>query len=407
MNCFHACIHAHTHHHVYRTLYTLMFFFYDKPLVHMCMYTFTIACMYSLRTCSCIQSMCSVIANTNICASSTTTDLLMFHELFPCKYSCAYSPSCAQNIVHWMFFFYDKLIVHMCMYTFTIACMYPMHTCSCIHSMFSVHASTDICASSMTTDRLMFHEVFPCKYSCACSSACAHNIVHSNRFLLWQTCSTHVHLHFHHCLHAFTASMFMYSLDVFRSCNYQHLCIVYDNRSMFHQLFPCKYPCAYSSSCAQNIVHSNVFLLWQTRSTHVLVYFHHCCMYSLHACSCIHSMCSVHANTNICASSTTTDLLMFHELFPCKYSCAYSSSCAQNIVHSNVFLLWQTSSTHVHVYFHHCMHVFTAFLFMYSLHVFNACEYRHLCVVHDNRSTDVPWSVSMQILMRILISLCT
>ena len=134
INCFHANIHAHTHHHVHRTLYTVMFFFDDK------------------------------------------------------------------------------LIVHMFMYTFTIACIYPMHACSFIHSMFSVHACTDICASSMTTDRLMFHEVFPCKYSCAYSSACAHNIVHSNRFLLWQTCSTPVHLHFHHCLHVFTACMFMYSL---------------------------------------------------------------------------------------------------------------------------------------------------------------------------------------------------
>ena len=100
MNCFHASIHAHTHHHVHKTLYILMFFFYDKLLVHMCRCTFSIACMYSLRTCSCIHSMCSVHANTNICASSTTTDLLVLHELFPCKYSSAYSPSCAQSNVH-------------------------------------------------------------------------------------------------------------------------------------------------------------------------------------------------------------------------------------------------------------------------------------------------------------------
>ena len=181
MNCFHASIHAHTHHHVHRTLYTLMFFFYDKLLVHMCIYTFTIACLYSLRTCSCIHSMCSVHANTNMCASSTTTDLLMFHELFPCKYSCAYSSTCAQSNVQY------------------------------------------------------------------------------NVFLLWQTCSTHVHLYFHNCLHVFTACMFMYSLHVFSACKCQHICIVYDNRSMFHELFPCKYSCAYSSSCAQNIVHSNFF----------------------------------------------------------------------------------------------------------------------------------------------------
>ena len=32
-------------------------------------------------------------------------------------------------------------------------------------------------------------------------------------------------------------------------------------------------------------------------------------------------------------------------------------------------------STHVHLYFHHCLHVFTAYMFMYSLHVFSACKY--------------------------------
>ena len=57
MNCFHACIHAHTYHHVHRTLYTVMFFFYDKFVVHMCIYTFNIACMYSLHTYSCIHCM--------------------------------------------------------------------------------------------------------------------------------------------------------------------------------------------------------------------------------------------------------------------------------------------------------------------------------------------------------------
>ena len=74
MNCFHACIHSHTHHHVHRTLYTVMFFFYDKLVVHTCIYTFTIACMYSLHTCSCIHSMFSVHASTNIhvCASCAT-----------------------------------------------------------------------------------------------------------------------------------------------------------------------------------------------------------------------------------------------------------------------------------------------------------------------------------------------
>ena len=76
MNCFHASIHEHTHHHVHKSLYTLMFFFYDKLVVYMCIkiYTFTIACMYSLHAYSRVHCMFSVHASTNICASSTTTD---------------------------------------------------------------------------------------------------------------------------------------------------------------------------------------------------------------------------------------------------------------------------------------------------------------------------------------------
>ena len=60
-----------------------------------------------------------------------------------------------------MCFFYDKLVVHMSIYTFAIACMYSLDAFSCIHSMFSVHTITDICASSTTTERLLFHEMFP------------------------------------------------------------------------------------------------------------------------------------------------------------------------------------------------------------------------------------------------------
>ena len=134
--------------------------------------------------------------------------------------------------------------------------------------------------------------------------------------------------------------MFMYSLHVFSACMYQHLCVVYDNRLMFYKLFPCKYSCAYSSLCAQSIVHTNIFF-YDKLVVHMCMYtFTIACMYSLHACSCIHSMCLVHARTNMSASSTTSyNRSMFHELFPCKYSCAYSSSCAQNTVHSNFFLL--------------------------------------------------------------------
>ena len=176
MNCFHASIHAHTHHNVHRVLHTLMFFIYDKLVQHMCMYTFTIACMYSLHACLCIHSMFSVYASTNICASSTTTDR--------CSINCFHASIHAHTHHHvprrlytLMFFFYDKLVVHMCIYTFTIACMYSLHGCSCIHSIISVPTSTNICASSTTIDRLMFHELFPCKYSWAYSSTCAQNIV--------------------------------------------------------------------------------------------------------------------------------------------------------------------------------------------------------------------------------------
>ena len=127
MNCFHANIHAHTHHHVHITLYTLMFFFYDKLVVHMYIYTFTIACMYSLHECSCIHSMFLDRATTNISASSTTTD--------QCSMNCFHASIRAHTHHHvhrtlytLMFFFYDKLVAHMCMYTFTIvACIHCIH----------------------------------------------------------------------------------------------------------------------------------------------------------------------------------------------------------------------------------------------------------------------------------------
>ena len=126
--------------------------------------------------------------------------------------------------------FYDKLVVHMCIYTFSIACMYSVHSCSCIHSMFSVHTITDICASSTTTERLLFHGIFPwivymqvfmriliimCTYYCT----------------LYYRCRTHLHEYFHHCLHVFTACILMYSIHVFSPCKYQYICIVYDIRS--------------------------------------------------------------------------------------------------------------------------------------------------------------------------------
>ena len=102
INCLHASIHAHTHHHVHKLLHTILSLFLLKIVVHMCLYTFTIACTYSLHACSCIHSMFSVHISTTISASSTTTDRLMFHELFTCMYSCAYSSSCAHTIAHYI-----------------------------------------------------------------------------------------------------------------------------------------------------------------------------------------------------------------------------------------------------------------------------------------------------------------
>ena len=87
----------------------------------------------------------------------------------------------------------------------------------------------------------------------------------------------------------------------FSACKYQYICIVYDNRSTDVPLIvPCKYSCAYSSSCPHTIAHRIVVVYVNNCSTHMRVYFHHC----LHACSYIHSMFSVHTITNISSSST-------------------------------------------------------------------------------------------------------
>ena len=144
-----------------------------------------------------------------------------------------------------------------------------------------------------------------------------------------------MHLHFLHCLHVFTACMFVYSLHVFSAYNHQH----------------------------------NVHRLRQPND---------CC-----------------------------SMKCFHELFTCKYSCAYSSSCAHIIAHYIVVVFVKNCSTHLHEYFHHCLHVFTACMFMYSLHVFSPCEYQYLCIVYDNRSTEVPLIVPMQVSMYILLIMCT
>ena len=128
-------------------------------------------------------------------------------------------------------------------------------------------------------------------------------------------------------------------------------------------------------------------------------------MYSVHPCfQCIQSPTYVHRlrQPNDCCS-----MKCFHELFTCKYSCAYSSSCAHIIAHYIVVVFVKNCSTHLHEYFHHCLHVFTACMFMYSLHVFSPCKYQYICIVYDNRSTEVPLIVPMHVSMYILLIMCT
>ena len=141
-------------------------------------------CLYA---CSCIHSMFSVHTITNISSSSTINRSTDVPSIVPMQVSMRILLIMCTNHCT---LFYDKLVVDMCIYTLAIACMYSLHACTFIHSMFSVHACscfysmfsvhtiTNICASSTTTDRLMFHELFPCKYSCAYSSSCAHTIAH-------------------------------------------------------------------------------------------------------------------------------------------------------------------------------------------------------------------------------------
>ena len=223
--------------------------------------------------------------------------------------------------------------------------------------------------------------------------------------------STHVHLHFRHCLHVFTAfmfmyslhvfsaSLFMYSLHVFSANNHRHMCIVYDNRTTvvpWNLSMNCLHASihAYTHHHVHILLHTILSLFLLTIVVHICMNtFTIVCMYSLHACSCIHSMFSVHVSTNISASYTTTDRLMYQYLFPCKYSCAYSSSCAHIIVHSNVFLVWLTCSTHVHLYVSHCLHVFTACMFMYSLLVFSACLFMYSLQVLVHVSANISASL--------------
>ena len=57
----------------------------------------------------------------------------------------------------------------------------------------------------------------------------------------------------------------------------------------------------------------------------------------------------------------TCNRLMLHELFPC----AYFTSCAQNAVNFIAVIFITNCRTHVHLYFHHCLHVFIVCMFMF------------------------------------------
>ena len=197
---------------VHRTLYTVIFFFYDKLIVHMGMYTFTIACMYPMHVCSCIHSMFSVHANTDICASSMTTDRLKFHDCFHANIHAHTHQLVHITLYTLIVFFYDKLVVHMCIYTFIIACMYLLHACSCIHSRFLDRATTNISASSTTTDQ--------------CSINCFHASIHA-----------HTHHHMHRTL--YTLMFFFYDKLVAHMCMYTFTIVACIHCMHVHVFTPC------------------------------------------------------------------------------------------------------------------------------------------------------------------------
>ena len=145
-----------------------MCFFYDKLVVHMSIYTFTIACMYSLDAFSCIHSMFSV--HHYVFSAYNHRDMCIVYDnrttVVPRNVSInwlhasihAHTHHHVHILLHTILsLFLLKIVVHICMNTFTIVCMYSLHACSCIHSMFSVHVNTNISASYTTTDRLRFH----------------------------------------------------------------------------------------------------------------------------------------------------------------------------------------------------------------------------------------------------------
>ena len=129
-------------------------------------------------------------------------------------------------------------------------------------------------------------------------------------------------------------------------------------------------------------------------------------MFSLHACACIHSMCAKHASCFHASNRAHTYhhvhgvdfitncsahvklyfdncLYVFRAFTPCCHSMQVVSM--RVIVHI-LIIMWTEyctlycsffitkCSTHVKVYFDHCLHVFPTCMCMDSLHVCNACK---------------------------------
>ena len=117
--CFHASNLVHTYHHVHRILNTILLLFLLQIVVLMCSYTLTIVCMFSVHACACINSM---FLGRAICLHASNL-VHTYHHLHRIMYTI-------------LLLFSLQIVVHMCSYTLTIVCMFSVHACACINSMF-------------------------------------------------------------------------------------------------------------------------------------------------------------------------------------------------------------------------------------------------------------------------------
>ena len=247
-----------------------------------------------------------------------------------------------------------------------------------------------------------FHELFTCKYSRAYSSSCAHIIAHYIVVVFVKNGSTHLHEYFHHCLHVFTACMFMYSLHVFSPCKYQYLCIR-------HPIDWGSINCSHASIHAHtpHHVHKSLYTLtcffYDKLVVHMCIYtISIACMYSLHVFSNYNHrhMCIVYDNRTTVVPWNIS------------MNCLHASIHAHTHHHVHILLHTILSLFLLKIVVHICMNSFTI-VCMYSLHacscihVFSPCKYQYLWIVYDNRSTEVPLIVPMQVSMYILLIMCT